>query len=181
MSLRFAVLGLLEDGPASGYALTARFEKSLQRYAWTARQSHLYPELGRLAEDGLIEVVEQGARGRRTYAITDAGRAELRAWLLSTPKPRAVRDEQALRLCLISALEPAEARDIVRSHLAEAEAISAELRALADAADADSNHPRGPLRFGRLAMELGIYQSEAQRQWAMWALNRLDDAASDER
>src|SRR3954465_380362 len=105
MSLRFAVRGLLEDGSASGYELTTRFERSLQRYAWSARQSHIYPELGRLAEDGLIEVVEEGARGRRTYAITDTGRVALREWLRSPAKPRAVRDEQALRLCLISALE----------------------------------------------------------------------------
>lgn len=122
-------------------------------------------------------MVEEGARGRRTYAITEAGRAELRAWLLSAPKPRAVRDEQALRLCLISALEPGEAQEIVRGYLAEAEAITAELRAMADAADADLEHPRGRLRFGRLAMELGIYQSEAQRQWAAWALDRLGDGA----
>jgi DNA-binding PadR family transcriptional regulator len=173
MSLRFALLGLLEDGPASGYALTTRFERSLQRYAWTARQSHIYPELGRLAEDGLIEVVEEGARGRRTYSITETGREALRDWLLSPPKPRAIRDEQALRLCLISALDPPQARQIVLGHLAEAEAVSAELRALADAADADP-HPRGRLRFGRLALEYGVHQYQAQRRWAAWALNELD-------
>ncbi|BCJ39654.1 hypothetical protein GCM10010168_78910 [Actinoplanes ianthinogenes] len=178
MSLRFAMLGLLEDGPASGYTLTLRFERSLQRYAWTARQSHIYPELARLAEDGLIEVVEEGARGRRTYAITDAGRTALREWLMSPPKERAVRDEQALRLCLISALEPAQARRIVLDHLADAESRAAELRSLAEAADADS-HPRGGLRFGRLAMELGRYQAQAQREWARWALEQLgDDEAS---
>lgn len=173
MSLRFAVLGLLEDGPASGYTLTTRFERSLQRYAWTARQSHIYPELNRLAEDGLIEVVEEGARGRRTYAITAAGREALRDWLTSAPKPRAVRDEQILRLCLISALEPEQAREVVRQQLAEAEAAGAELRAMADAADADE-HPRGQLRFGRLAMELGIHQNQALREWAVWALDQLD-------
>jgi DNA-binding PadR family transcriptional regulator len=173
MSLRFAVLGLLEDGPASGYTLTTRFERSLQRYAWSARQSHIYPELGRLAEEGLIEVVEEGARGRRTYAITDAGRTALREWLRSPTKPRAVRDEQALRLCLISALEPAEAREVVLAQLVEAEALSAELREMADAADLDT-HPRGRLRFGRLAMELGIHQCDAQREWAVWALAQID-------
>jgi PadR family transcriptional regulator AphA len=173
MSLRFAVLGLLEDGPASGYALTARFEKSLQRFAWTARQSHIYPELGRLAEDGLIEVAEEGARGRRTYAITAAGRDALHEWLLSPPKPRAVRDEQILRLCLISALSPAEARELILGQLAEAEALAAELRAMADLADTGTAHPRGRLRFGRLAIELGIHQAEAQRRWAAWALDQL--------
>jgi PadR family transcriptional regulator AphA len=172
MSLRYAVLGLLEDGPASGYTLTARFEKSLQRYAWTARRSHIYPELARLAGDGLIEVVEEGARGRRTYAITDAGRAELRAWLLSPPKPRAVRDEQALRLLLICALEPAQARAIVLGQIAEAAEAGAELRLLARAADAGGPSVRP--RMGRLALELGIYQCEAQSRWAAWALERLE-------
>lgn len=173
MSLRYALLGLLEDGPASGYALTTRFERSLQRYAWTARQSHIYPELKRLAEDGLITVAEEGARGRRTYAITDAGRVRLREWLLAPPKPRAVRDEDALRLCLLSALEPAEARELVRSHLTAAEETITELQSIADAADAGT-HPRGTLRFGRLALEYGILQYQAQQQWAHWALERID-------
>ena len=75
MSLRFALLGLLEDGPASGYTLNLRFERSLQRFAWTARQSHIYPELNRLAEEGLIEIAEEGARDKRTYALTERGRA----------------------------------------------------------------------------------------------------------
>src|SRR3569833_4319509 len=152
MSLRFALLGLLEDGPASGYTLNLRFERSLQRYAWTARQSHIYPELIRRAEEGLIEIAEEGARGKRTYALTERGRTELREWLLSPPKPRAVRDEQALRLCLISALEPGEAAEIVRGHLTEAIALSGELKAMAEAADA-GEHPRGSLRYGRRAIE----------------------------
>lgn len=173
MSLQYALLGLLEDGPASGYTLNVRFERSLQRFAWTARQSHIYPELKRLADEGLITIADEGARGSRTYAITDAGREELRAWLLSPPKPRAVRDEHALRMCLLSALEPAEATTIVRGHLETAEQMVAELKAIAEAADA-GEHPRGGLRFGRLALQYGILQHEAQREWARWALDQLE-------
>jgi DNA-binding PadR family transcriptional regulator len=177
MSLRFALLGLLEDGPASGYALTTRFDRSLRRYAWSAQQSHIYPELNRLAAESLIEVVEEGPRGRRTYALTETGRATLREWLLSEPKPRAIRDEQALRHMLLSALEPGEARVKLEAALAEATATIAELRATADAADAGT-HPRGRLRFGRLALELGIYQAEATEAWARWALSELDSTPS---
>jgi PadR family transcriptional regulator AphA len=174
VSLRFALLGLLEDGPASGYLLTTRFERSLRKYAWTAQQSHIYPELNRLAAEGLIEVADEGARGRRTYALTDAGRAALHEWLLAAPKPRAVRDEQRVRMMLLSALTPDEARQQVRGHLAEAEREIAELREMAGAADA-APHPRGRLRFGRLALEMGILQAEAQRTWARWALDLIDE------
>jgi DNA-binding PadR family transcriptional regulator len=173
MSLRFALLGLLEDGPASGYTLTTRFDRSLRKYAWTAQQSHVYPELNRLAGEGLIEIADEGARGRRTYALTDAGRAALHEWLLAPPKPRAVRDEQRVRMMLLSALTPDEAREQVRAHLAAAEQEVAELRGMAAAADADS-HQRGRLRFGRLALQMGILQAEAQRTWALWALDLID-------
>ncbi|HEY6740178.1 MAG TPA: PadR family transcriptional regulator [Actinopolymorphaceae bacterium] len=176
MSLRHALLGLLEDQPASGYALTARFERSLRRFAWTAQQSHIYPELKRLADDGLITVIEEGPRGRRTYAITDKGRQELRDWLMSPPRPRAVRDEHVLRMSLLSALEVPQARELVRGQLRAAEETMAELKAIAAAADAGS-HPRGRLRFGRLAVEYGIHQCEAQRRWAHWALRQLAEAA----
>ncbi len=179
MSLRHALLGLLEDGPASGYDLTARFEGSLHRYVWTARQSHIYPELNRLADEGLIAMREQGPRGRRTYTITDAGLAELRTWLLAPPGPRAVRDEQVLRMSLLSALDIAQARELVLRHLDRAERDHAELRAIAAAADAEP-HPRGRLRFGRLAIEYGLLSCQAQQQWARWALEQLDAAGSDD-
>jgi DNA-binding PadR family transcriptional regulator len=173
VSLRFALLGLLEDGPASGYTLTTRFDRSLRKYAWTAQQSHVYPELNRLAGEGLIEVADEGARGRRTYALTDAGRAALHGWLVSPAKPRAVRDEQRVRMMLLSALTPDEAREQVRGYLAEAEREAAELRGMTAAADADT-HPRGRLRFGRLALEMGVLQAEAQQRWARWALEQID-------
>lgn len=176
MSLRHALLGLLEDGPASGYALSTRFDRSLRRFAWSARQSHIYPELNRMAADGLIEVTDEGARGRRTYALTEAGRIDLHDWLLSEPKPRAIRDERVLRMMLLSALTPDEARAQLERYLTEAEHLAAELRELAALADADTTHPRHGLRYGRLALEHGIYQADAQVQWAHWALHQLHHA-----
>ncbi|WP_279578861.1 PadR family transcriptional regulator [Fodinicola feengrottensis] len=61
MSLRHALLGLLHDGPASGYDLTKMFESRLERFAWHARHSQIYPELNKMAVDGLVEVIEEGA------------------------------------------------------------------------------------------------------------------------
>jgi DNA-binding PadR family transcriptional regulator len=180
MSLRYALLGLLEDGPASGYALTGRFERSLRRYAWSAQQSHIYPELKRLAAEGLISTVEQGRRGRRTYAITNRGRAELRDWLTAPAKPRAIRDERMLRMCLLSALDLPDARKLVLSFMEEAKEELARLRALVDAADAES-HPRGRLRFGRLAAEYGLHSYAAVQRWGRWTLEQLEQAERRQR
>jgi DNA-binding PadR family transcriptional regulator len=49
--------------------------------------SQVYAALARLGKDGLVEVVERGRDGgpdRTTYALTQAGRAELAAWLDAT-------------------------------------------------------------------------------------------------
>ena len=71
MSLRHALLGLLDDHPGSGWDLL-KAETSLA-FVWPATQSQLYTELGRLTDEGLIEVTAVRARNRREYGITPAG------------------------------------------------------------------------------------------------------------
>lgn len=181
MSLKYALLGLLAERPDSGYALTQRFERSLQKYAWHANHSQIYPELAKLAADNLVTVVSEGARGRRTYAITDAGREALREWLLtSSSGPRRVRNEAVLRTFLLSTLEPGDAAELLRTYvdrsaqdLAELQGVVAELEASEDAGE--------PQRFGRFAAEFGLRQYAAFHDWARWALARVESAADSER
>ena len=56
--------------PASGYDLLKMFDRSLA-FVWTASQSQLYGELNRLADDGLIEVSNEGPRGRKRNRLGD--------------------------------------------------------------------------------------------------------------
>src|SRR6185436_989636 len=110
MSLRHAMLGLLAVEPGTGYDLTARFDKSISN-AWHASHSQIYPELARLEDEGMVEVIAEGARKSKTWALTDAGRAELRRWLVEVQPSRQQRNESALRTFLApSLLEPADAR-----------------------------------------------------------------------
>jgi DNA-binding PadR family transcriptional regulator len=178
VSLRHALLGLLAEEPASGYDLTRKFERVLQRYAWHARNSQIYPELNHLAGDGLATVVEEGPRGRRTYAITDAGRAELRRWMRNPPDQFNVRNEFVLRLFLLSALEPGEARAALHGLLAQNDAALADLREQVDKFDALAE-PGAPPPLNRLVAEFGLRSFETLRDWALWALDHLtDDAAA---
>lgn len=174
MSLRHALLGLLAEAPASGYDLTRQFEGDLGRYAWQAGHTSIYPELVKMADDDLVAVESTGARGRKTYGLTDAGRAELRRWLLDPPSQGAVRDESVLRMFLVQTLEPADARLLLAGIAQHCEAELERLRPVMAALDEEGG--AGGLPFGRLAGEYGVRQYEAVAGWARWSLERLDAA-----
>lgn len=172
MSLRHALLGLLAHGPASGYDLTRTFDGSLGRYAWQAGHSRIYPELAKMAEAGLVVVDETGPRGRKSYALTDEGRTELRRWMLHWPEQTAVRDETVLRMFLVQSLEPADARRLLEGIAEHCAREREQLRAIMESEDAE-HRPGDPLPFGRLAGEYGLRQYEAVHGWALWSLARL--------
>ncbi|GGM33005.1 PadR family transcriptional regulator [Dactylosporangium sucinum] len=72
--LRLYLLKLLAEGPKHGYELIRLLEHRFHGlYAPSA--GTIYPRLARMEADGLIG--HSAAGGRKTYEITDAGRAEL--------------------------------------------------------------------------------------------------------
>lgn len=173
MSLPHALLGLLAIESRSGYDLTeALGAEGIGKHAWTAGHTSIYPELNRLDATGHIEVSERGARGRRTYAITDAGRAELRRWLVDAPvRPAVVRNENVLRLFLLSALGPQDAIEVLTRIIEHAESEAAELRHLRE--PHRDLIPDGPSGFGHIAAEYGIRADEALADWARWAVQHF--------
>ncbi|WP_234028061.1 PadR family transcriptional regulator [Pseudonocardia dioxanivorans] len=175
MSLTHALLGLLATRPQSGYELTKAFEGDLGRYAWQAGHTSIYPELAKLAERGLVEVTAEGARGSKTYDVTDAGRAELRDWLMSPPSRQAkVRNEQVLRMFLLSALDRDDAVTLLRRIAASTAEQADVLRAIREEA---GDVVPGPAGFGQLAAEYGLRQYETVSSWALWAIEQLQTPA----
>ncbi|MGG7572607.1 PadR family transcriptional regulator [Streptomyces sirii] len=109
MSLRHAVLGLLAESPASGYDLMKLFNASLSN-VWPATQSQVYGELTKLTTAGLVEVAAHGPRGRKEYAITEDGLAELRHWLTDVPPGGPTRDDSMLRVFFLGIVTPSKRR-----------------------------------------------------------------------
>ncbi|OZM80421.1 PadR family transcriptional regulator [Pseudonocardia sp. MH-G8] len=178
MSLPYALLGLLAVEPRSGYELTKEFSGPLGQYAWQAGHTSIYPELNKLAERGLVEVTEEGARGSRTYSVTPAGYTELRSWMLTPPQGTKVRNQQVLRMFLISALEPGDALAMLRRIAAYTAAEATELREIMEQAPPEI--PEGPDGFGYLAAEYGLRQYDATHGWARWAIEKLEARAGAE-
>ncbi len=174
MSLSHALIGLLSVEPCTGYELTKHFDVTLGQYAWHAGHTSIYPELTRLAKRGLVEVTHEGARGSRTYAATEAGRAELRNWLLTPTEGGKVRNEHVLRMFLLSALDPTDALTVLRRIAEASAAAAAELREVR--AEHGDVVPPGSEGFGQLAAEYGVRQYDATHDWANWAIAQLESS-----
>ncbi|MEV8633251.1 PadR family transcriptional regulator [Streptosporangium sp. NPDC051023] len=171
MSLRHALLGLLGQSPASGYDLLKTFGISLAN-VWPATQSQVYAELGRLADAGLVEVSAEGPRGRKEYAITEAGLAELRHWMTETdPGPIARRSEMLLRVFFLGQIRPEQARAYLRR---QAELGEERIKKLAPLKEVVEKMDDDLSVYGRLALDWGLRFSAMQRDWALWAEKEIE-------
>lgn len=163
-TLAHALLGVLAEGPRTGYGLVKHLEQSIA-YTWPASHTQVYPELAKLREAGLIRESGAAPRGGRLYALTDAGLEEVRRWLRETEPSRTVRDESALRLFFLWLLEPEEAEAYLRGEAERARAVLARLEEIA--AHEDPATPK--TRAYRVALELGLRSVRARAEWAEWA------------
>ncbi|QEO14478.1 PadR family transcriptional regulator [Agromyces intestinalis] len=71
--VRAAVLALLAERPMHGYQIIHEIEER-SGGAWKPSPGSVYPTLQLLADEGLITAEE--SNGRKTYSLTDTGRAE---------------------------------------------------------------------------------------------------------
>lgn len=89
MDVKSVCLGMLTNGPASGYDLKKNFESTFGHF-FAAGYGSIYPALGALADQGLVncqEIPQYGKPDRKVYSITDAGRDELKR-ALDNPCPQ---------------------------------------------------------------------------------------------
>lgn len=82
-NLKYAILGLLNQKNMTGYELLQSFEKSLAQF-WTAKHSQIYPELKKLAKEGMVEyeiLPDTRILDKKVYRITQQGKADFKHWL----------------------------------------------------------------------------------------------------
>jgi DNA-binding PadR family transcriptional regulator len=72
--VRAAVLALLAEQPMHGYQIIHEIEER-SGGTWKPSAGSVYPTLQLLADEGLISAEE--SNGRKTYSLTEAGRAEV--------------------------------------------------------------------------------------------------------
>ncbi len=71
--IRTVLLAILFEGPGHGYELIQRIEEKTAG-AWKPSPGSVYPTLQLLEDEGLVAAVT--SEGKRTYELTESGRAE---------------------------------------------------------------------------------------------------------
>jgi PadR family transcriptional regulator AphA len=197
MSLRYALLALLTAQPMTGYDLAKAFHSSVG-HVWHAPDSQIYPELRRMAGEGLIDgaTVAWGPRGTKTeYTITEAGVAEFRRWMATPLKYTKERDPAHLRAAYFEWTDPARARDQLRAHAAHYTQLREQWQEQL-ALILDRSHPivarrlaiypeadwRRIVAFKAFTYEGLVAQAEQEIAWAERGLRLVDelDAADDQ-
>jgi DNA-binding PadR family transcriptional regulator len=174
--MRYALLCALHSGPLTGYELVQKMRRPIGYY-WTAQQSQIYPELGRMTADGLIEHEAQAGPGphdRKTHRLTDAGRAALAEWLIQPPPQRAPRDELILKTYALAAADPKAMRDLYIGQSREhAQRLDEYLVQEAGFLERGDDQPTSP-RFGAYAtLRRGIAEERAWLDWCGWLIEQL--------
>ncbi|SHF74020.1 transcriptional regulator, PadR family [Microbulbifer donghaiensis] len=172
MSLRYAVLTLLDIEPGSGYDLKRRFERSVSHF-WSASHQQMYRELHKLHEEGLLDCTEQRQEGKpdkKIYSLTEMGRAALREWVQRPASAQKIREPFLIQLFAGHLLDREQAREAVQRQLREH-------RALLQGYEEQNERvlQRDPAVNERywLAHQTLLLGIEAEKTWIAWAENLL--------
>jgi len=177
MSLEHAILGFLNYRPLSGYDLKKIFDTSVQHF-WTADQSQIDRTLGRLVEQDWaeVEVVPQNDRpDRKVYHITEAGREELRQWLLTPIRMPPSRTAPLIQVFFAGQLSDEEILSIFERVAEQVRAGMKQLEQIPQQMEAYSEYMRSPREFfcWMLTLDLGIKSTQANLDWLEEVIQRI--------
>jgi DNA-binding PadR family transcriptional regulator len=159
MGIRQSLLALLDEGPAHGYQLKTAFEARTGGI-WPLNVGQVYQTLQRLQRDGLVEAGEELEEGRRTYRITEAGRAAAREWFGSPEGERSPRrDDLAMKLLVALGAGDVDVVDVLQAQRTAAVLTLQEYTRLKAGADPDRDLP------WLLVLDSLILQTEAEVRW----------------
>src|ERR687895_633089 len=135
--LALAVLSYLTEGPKHPYELSRSLREHGDDRSIKFNHGSLYMVVRQLAKAGFIveqETTREGQRPERTvYALTDAGRDELRDWLRElVEEPQHEYPQFVAALSLIAALPPGEVVELLGRRLGRLAEQRADIRGLID-------------------------------------------------
>ena len=182
MALSHAIMTALIEDEMSGYDLARAFDSSIG-FFWHASHQQIYRELRKLRDRGCVEQrieARAGRPDRHLYALTDAGREALDAWVLDADRGRLQESKDDLYIRLYN-LSPGNLEHLRGTLLARREAMMQRLFLYERIRVRHYGRP-GELPLRRrgvyLALLGGIMQGESYLAWCDRALDLLARSAA---
>jgi DNA-binding PadR family transcriptional regulator len=175
------LLGLLTIEPMSGYDLGQTIRGSIGHF-WNESYGQIYPNLKKLAADGLVSAKAEKQKGkpeRRIYSITREGRERLANWLAVPPQAEVPRNELLLKLFFGAQVSPDISIGYIE-RMAESERSSIQLiKRAAEEIARNQQYPDAP--YWKMAARFGEIELEAHLRWAEETLAELKKIAGKRR
>ncbi|MEI5673573.1 MULTISPECIES: PadR family transcriptional regulator [Nocardioides] len=176
MSVRQALLALLEQGPMYGYQLRSEFEQRTGG-TWPLNVGQVYTTLTRLERDGLVAGAGADDEGHVVYRLTEDGHGEVATWF-TTPVARTQppRDELAIKLALAVTVPGVDVGRVIQQQR------TATMKALQDYTRlkrSERGAERVDLAWG-LVLDSLVFAAEAEIRWLDHCESRLRRAAREQ-
>lgn len=167
MSLKYAILGLLNVLPMTGYDLKHQAFDATVRHFWPADQSQIYRTLNQMASENLVTVTieaQDERPDRKVYAITAAGQAALAEWLKADQAMPTLRDPLLVQLFFGQELPRADLLRMVEHQLAAHQAQLALFGQIPIPSAASRPDDRW-LALQHLTLDFGLVLEQAYVSW----------------
>lgn len=175
MSLKHAILVLLETEPSSGYDLLKQFNNSLG-YFWNAKHQQIYQQLKLLSNDNLIECKleeQHGKPDKKVYKITASGVAELSRWLKDTVKPNKINDTLLVKLYGGHLTEQENLLSELKSHVSLHKKTLCQLQEIEKKYLNLTQELQEKYKLPYITLRRGLLGEEAWLQWANEAIGMI--------
>ena len=168
MSLKHAILTLLETEEGSGYDLLKRFKARLG-FFWNASHQQIYSQLKSLHQDGLIDCTlepQQGKPDRKVYHMTQAGHDALVSWLENPVKVDKVNDALLVKMYAGHLIDKPTMLDELNAHRAIHQRMLDTFLALEQEYLGLSSSKKKPFELPYLTLRRGILGEQAWLEWS---------------
>ena len=171
----FAILGMLMQGPMSGYDLKLQFEERIANF-WSESAGQIYPALKRLVAAKLATAKEKSRNAgprRVEYRITKKGRAVLQSWLHEPVARESVRNELMLKIFFGAHVDVETGLRHIEAFEAVQKTVQAQFNNYAQRIEEE---PVSEIQkeFWRLTLRSGQLVNEARLKWCREAKKVLE-------
>ncbi|MFT4144184.1 MAG: PadR family transcriptional regulator [Mobilitalea sp.] len=172
---RFAILGILNLQPSSGYDIK-KYCDTVISSIWNENFGHIYPTLKALVDERCIRQVEGEKESRKIkYEITEAGRMEFLTWLQEETQMQPVRSEFMLKFLFSSSIPKEKVVVMLNQYKQRQEAELNKYLALENELEKGITEITGDrVRYLRATLRRGILTARASIEWCEETIHEFD-------